>query len=415
MDTMTPLQPDTDLPPENHKVLYVDDEQILLTVFEALMEGDGLDIRTLNDSREIDTILKEHGPFAAVLSDQRMPVVDGVTVLSKVAANDPDTRRIMVTGYSDANDTARAVNLGGISHYVSKPWNEEQFRQLILNSVTQYNLLHRNRILLDVIQEKNARLQELLEGTVASTTRMLSDMVGHVNEHAAQQAGRFRSLGMAVLDMLQVSSAEERWEIERAFDLVNLGLVMLPSHVQIALTREGLNALNNFPMARNHHMVTAQLVERIPRFQGVARIIRLSHKNFDGTGEPSGERVRGFDIPLGARLLHILYDLDRYGSMKHKSREVLNAMSKEPARYDVSIISRMMQAPTTARRDSGEVFISINSLVPGMVLINDVVTGVGHVLLRAGTILNDTNINVLKEWHSLEPVAASSLAVRRPD
>jgi response regulator RpfG family c-di-GMP phosphodiesterase len=415
MDTMTLPLPDTELPADNLKVLYVDDEQILLTVFEALMEGDGLHIHTLNESRDIDAVLKEHGPFAVVLSDQRMPVLDGVTVLSRVAESDPDTRRIMVTGYSDASDTARAVNLGGISHYVSKPWNEEQFRQLILNSVTQYNLLRRNRILLDVIQDKNARLQELLEGTVASTTRMLSDMVGHANEHAAHQAGRFRSLGMAVLDMLQDVTPEERWEIERAFDLVNLGLVMLPSHVQVALTREGLNALNNFPMARNHHLVTAQLVERIPRFQGVANIIRLSRKNFDGTGEPANERIRGFDLPLGARLLHILYDLDRYGSMKHKSREVLHAMVKEPSRYDAQIINRMLQSQPTSRREAPEMYVSINSLLPGMVLVNDIVTGVGHVLLRAGTILNDTNINVLREWHALEPVAASSVAVRRSD
>jgi response regulator RpfG family c-di-GMP phosphodiesterase len=398
--------------PENTKVLYVDDEAILLTLFQALMEDDGLDIHVLSDSRRIDDVLREEGPFAVVLSDQRMPDVDGVTVLAHAAKQDPDTRRIMVTGYSDAGDTARAVNLGGISHYVSKPWREEQFRQFVLDSVAQYNLLRRNRLLLEVIQEQNAHLQELLEGTIASTTRMLSDMVAHVNEHAAQQAGRFRSLGMAVLDMIPDVSNVERWEIARAFDLVNLGLVMLPSHIQAALSREGLNALNNFPMARNHHLVTAQLVERIPRFRGVAEIIRLSRKHFDGTGEPVNERVRGFDLPLGARLLHILYDLDRYGSLKGKSREILHAMVKDPSRYDVQIINRMLQWQPAGKRDSSELFISIDSLVPGLILVNDVVTGVGHVLLKAGTMLNDTNINVLLEWHLLEPVAADSIAVR---
>ncbi|MBK7260222.1 MAG: response regulator [Ignavibacteriae bacterium] len=124
----------------NTRVLYVDDEQALLTVFGLLLRKEGVEIHTLQDPTQIGSMLDEHGPFAIVLSDQRMPGMDGVKVLEAVAHRHPSTVRVMVTGFVDHADTTRAINVAGIASYIAKPWNDALLRILIQESVDRYNL-----------------------------------------------------------------------------------------------------------------------------------------------------------------------------------------------------------------------------------------------------------------------------------
>ena len=125
---------------ENRKVLYLDDEAELLNAFTDLMRKEKIQVYTLQDSRNIKETLENDGPFAVVLSDQRMPVYDGVKVLETVQQIFPDTIRILITGYSDQKDTIRAINIGGITSYISKPWDDDDVKKQIWNWVSQYNL-----------------------------------------------------------------------------------------------------------------------------------------------------------------------------------------------------------------------------------------------------------------------------------
>ena len=93
----------------NTRVLYVDDEQALLTVFGLLLRKEGVEIHTLQDPTQIGSMLDEHGPFAIVLSDQRMPGMDGVKVLEAVAHRHPSTVRVMVTGFVDRGEQLPCV------------------------------------------------------------------------------------------------------------------------------------------------------------------------------------------------------------------------------------------------------------------------------------------------------------------
>ncbi len=395
----------------NQKILYVDDEPGLLSTFTSMMKRGPLEPYTLDDPELIDSTLEAHGPFAVVLSDQRMPGKDGVEVLASVARHHPETIRIMVTGFADYHDTVRAINEGQIKHFVSKPWDDRTLRTLLEESVLQYNLLTERRYLTEQLQAKNAELTELLEGTVAGTSRLLSDLVGYVNQPAAGQVDRVRRLGNALLPLIADVSETERWEIQRALELFNLGLTFLPPWIQITLNKDGLGSLHRFPVALNHHLTTAKLLEGIPRFSGVAQIIRFMAKNFDGTGEPADAFLRGKDIPLGSRLLYILLDLERKSTPNFKGREVLEHMMKYPHKYDVDLIQT-----TLGRRESHdgtirEATVSVDELRPGMVLLQNVTTREGEFLLGADTILNETSINILLQWNKREEVE-QSISVR---
>jgi response regulator RpfG family c-di-GMP phosphodiesterase len=263
---------------DNRRVLYVDDEPQLLNSFLSLMRKENFKITILQDSEKITDILNSNEEYALVLSDQRMPGYDGVKVLEAVKENNPDTIRVLVTGYADYKDTIRAINVSEISSYISKPWDDDQLKRQVNDWVTQYNLKLHNKYLTKLLDEENYKLNELLDGTVAQIVRVLGDLSKHV------------------------SPVVDKWHMFRAFDLFNLGVALLPLWLQTSIASNGLSAIDSSPVARNHHLIAANLLKNIPGLETIARIIELLAKNYNGTGEPENEKTAGTDIPFGARL-----------------------------------------------------------------------------------------------------------------
>ncbi len=388
----------------NTKVLYVDDETALLSAFTSLFRREGLQIHTLADSTSIDRSLEQDGPFALVVSDQRMPGLDGVGTLERVRLKSPDTIRVMLTGFADQDDTVRAINTAEISRYIAKPWDDTQLRQIVHECVDSYNLAGENHYLSHELALRNASLEELLEGTVGETIQLLSHLISYINIHAANQTDRVRTLGNAVLNLSHTITAEERWDIQRALELFNLGIAVLPPWIQVTLNKEGLWSLARFPVALNHHLMAYDLLKDIPRFDRVARIIQLSHKDFDGGGEPVSIVIKGHDLPLGARLLRILIDLDSLSTEHFRGRDMLQKMVHQGKKYDTELISLMLGLESTLRGSHAEKRASIQELEEGMILVEDMVTLRGHVMIRAGSTLTKPVLKILSQTRQYDPI-----------
>ena len=393
----------------NNRLLYVDDEESLLSAFNSLMRKEDMEIHTHQDPLHIEKNLKEVGPFAVVFSDQRMPGLDGVGVLECVSHLHPSTVRVMVTGFANHEDTLRAINIGGISYHISKPWKDEELRGLARDSINRYNLVEENRFLVDELSAANKNLHELLEGTVSQTVRLLGDMVGYVNPQGAALSSRIRELGEAFIKLMPDIDPQEPWNIRRAFALSFLGLAVLPPWIQISLNKQGLKALTRFPVAKNHHLVAAELLKDIPRFGEVARILCLQEKNFDGSGEPAGETISGLQIPVGARLLHILIDLERLTTDRFKGRQVLEWMSTQEGKYDSTMIGVVLHGATYRAATETDLEVGIADLQPAMIILADVVSKSGQCLFWKGAALSATSISVLRQWHSKDPVEGNIL------
>jgi response regulator RpfG family c-di-GMP phosphodiesterase len=390
----------------NTKVLYVDDEAALLSAFRSLLRKEDVETHVLQDSTQIASTLDKDGPFAVVFTDQRMPGLDGVGVLEAVAGSHPATIRVMVTGYSDHEDTLRAINIGGITSYIPKPWKDDQLRELTRECVQRYNLAGENKHLLGALSEANQSLQELLDGTVAGAVRLLGDMIQSVNPDAASRGSRVRQLGRAFLGLMQEVGADERRDITTALDLCFLGIAVLPPWIQVSLNKQGLTALDRFDVAKNHHLLAAGLIKDIPRFEDVARILRLLGKEYDGSGDPSDEHVSGENIPLGARLLHILVELEKRRSDNFRGKEMLEKMLSQPAKFDAKIITRMLNRPESRPPTATEGEVDVASLQPGMVILEDVMSASRQCLLRAGATLSAMSISYLQQWHGKDPIPA---------
>jgi response regulator RpfG family c-di-GMP phosphodiesterase len=389
---------------KNNRILYVDDEAALLSAFVSLLRKEAVEVHVLQDSASIESVLAEKGPFAVVFSDQRMPALDGVGVLEAVARIHPTSIRVMITGYADHNDTLRAINVGGIASYIPKPWVDDAMRKLVREYVERYNLAGENKFLLGALQTANAALSEALNGTVTGTVRLLSDMIQSLNPDAGVRGARIRQIGKAFLDMMPELPEDERRDITIALDLCFLGIAVLPPWIQVSLNKQGLNSLERFQDVKAHHLLAAGLVQEIPRFGSVARILRLMGKNFDGSGEPIAEYAAGGHIPLGARLLHILVEMDRKTTDKFRGREVLEWMLGQPNRFDAALIGRMLKRPETRTTDASTFETGIDDLKPGMVVLEDVVSASKQCLLRAGTAVTQMSINILKEWDHQDPL-----------
>ncbi len=335
---------------ENRKVLFVDDDEGFCNAFKVFMGDQSVEVYTLMDSTVIEDFLKSNGPFAVVLSDQIMPGKDGIAVLREVMKTSPDTMRIMVTGCADVETVKGAVNEGGIIQYISKPWNDDEVRSLINNLVTRYNATMEKRFLLGELKLKNEALQLILQGTETGVEELLRDLIAAVGVNVASQNLKIKKLGQAVLKMMPKLSEKEKWEIRRALELFNLGLALLPSRVQRRIITEGMGVIKEIPLAQNHHLLAAQLLSGIPKFEGVANIILLMRKDFDGIGEPYSNNTKGKDLPLGSRILRILLDLENKSTGHFGEREVLKSMIKESGIYDIELIGKLFGVETEEDR-----------------------------------------------------------------
>jgi response regulator RpfG family c-di-GMP phosphodiesterase len=389
---------------ENKKILYIDDEPEMINSFKALMRKENIQIITLQHSIEIDNLLNTEGPFSVVLSDQRMPDLDGAQVLEKVKEQSPETIRVLITGYSDYKDTIRAINLGGISSYISKPWEDEEIKRQVKDWITQYNLKKHNNYLLNLLDEENKKLSELLDGTVAQTVHILGDFACHVSPQVAELGNKVKTIGIAFLDKLPGLSVEERWEILRALDLFNLGFALLPPSLQSAIAKSGLSVSDNLQVARNHNLLAAGLIKNIPRFENVARIIELHTKDFDGSGEPKNVNLSADEIPFGARLMHILIDIINPPSGKLRGFELLQHMESMPKKYDVRIIKQILGKNLQTNFTVEEKFLRVNELQAGMVILKEVRSISGELLLKANVTLTETFIVILHQWHVRDPL-----------
>jgi DNA-binding NtrC family response regulator len=156
-------------PPPRARVLYVDDEDDVREVFEAVFQGD-FDVATAPGGAEALEKMESES-FDVLVSDMRMDPMRGSELLAKAYERHKDTQRILLTGYSDHDDLAAAVNDGHVFAYVQKPWDAEQLKLTIDRAADQRRLELENRRLVDELQRANDRLRGDVEAVVRTVSR----------------------------------------------------------------------------------------------------------------------------------------------------------------------------------------------------------------------------------------------------
>ena len=130
------------------KILFVDDDALLLQTHQRQLRK-LYQVEVAQGAEAALVAIREHGPFAVIVSDMRMPGMNGVQLLAKVREIAPDTVRMMLTGYGDLNSAMEAVNEGHIFRFLTKPCSRSTLAKALDASIAQYRLVTAERELSD--------------------------------------------------------------------------------------------------------------------------------------------------------------------------------------------------------------------------------------------------------------------------
>ena len=139
-------------------ILCVDDEPIVLSSLERLFRKDNYTIYTASNGNEALELLKEN-TVDLIISDYRMPEMNGLELLKTVKNLYPSTIRVILSGYADFNNAVASINEGQIYRFCHKPWDNEELRVTVKQCLEYHDLLKQNRILLRRLQKQNIELQ----------------------------------------------------------------------------------------------------------------------------------------------------------------------------------------------------------------------------------------------------------------
>lgn len=163
-----------------HTLLFVDDEKNILKSLSRLFFDDDYEILLAQSGKEALDMIDNGARPVVIVSDQQMPVMNGVEFLSQAKEKLPDSIRMILTGYADINAAMDAINRGGIYRYIMKPWNDGDLKLAVREAIARYELVQKNRDLTAELKEKNRALEDLnttLEQKVLERTKELKNKV----------------------------------------------------------------------------------------------------------------------------------------------------------------------------------------------------------------------------------------------
>lgn len=161
------------------RILCVDDEKNVLRSIERLFLDENYEILTAMTGDEGLKILSETSPVQLVMSDYRMPGMNGVEFLKQVCLRWPDTVRIVLSGYADTGSVVDAINEGEIYKFIPKPWNDHELTVTVANALERYELHMKNIALTEELKRTNSELEEINNTLELRIEERTSDLVFH--------------------------------------------------------------------------------------------------------------------------------------------------------------------------------------------------------------------------------------------
>ena len=369
-------------PTPSLRILCVDDDANMLSAYQRNLRKQ-FSLDTVPSGAEALRLIRDHGPYAVIVADMRMPEMDGVELLTEVERLAPQTIRIMLTGNADQLTAMDAVNRGHIFRFLTKPCAPETLVAALCAGQEQYRL---------VTAEK-----ELLEKTLNGSVQLLIEVLSLADPAGF---GRCQILRDNILTFARHFNLPQTWDMEMGAMLAQIGCVTLPPAV-LAKWRSG-SLLSGAEKDLIAHVpeVGAQLLGNIPRLEQVARMVRYQHKNFDGTGLPHDD-VAGQDIPIGSRLLKVLADLASLEAASKPKALALQAMQRRLGYYDPTVIQAVSVSLDIYLPSAEDLHVAAKDLQPGYLIMSDIKNVDGILIVKAGATVSPLLLARLRAFASL--------------
>jgi response regulator RpfG family c-di-GMP phosphodiesterase len=440
-------------PPERRaRILCVDDEPNILSSLRRLLRTPGYEI-FLAESGRAGLALLETETVDIVISDMRMPEMDGARFLEQVRDRWPDTIRLLLTGYADIQSILDAINRGEIYRYITKPWNDNDIL-LIVRHALERKELERQKLQLEALtKSQNEQLKELnatlenkvqlrtvelnkalgsltsanekLKSSFLTSIKIFSSLIEMRNGNLAGHSRRVADLARRLAAKIGLEASETQ-DIFVAGLLHNIGKIAFSDDLLnlsvSTMSAESLGLYRKFPIRGE------QLLIPLDDLREVAKIVRSQQERFDGEGFP--DHLAGFNIPIGARILALASDYFnlQIGTLAPRKLRPDEAqaliLQNGGKRYDPAVVAafnELLHGPAASDKQGinsaadalPELQLKTSELKPGMVIGRDLITRDGFLLLSAGHTIDERMIRQIRDFEVSPSGSTLSIFVRQ--
>lgn len=416
-------------------VLCVDDEPSILSALRRLFRGRGLQVKVAESGQAALTLMESEA-FDLVISDMRMPEMDGVVFLEQVRQRWPDTMRLLLTGYADISSIMGAINRGEIYRYIAKPWDDNDIILIVQAALQQRAMAIEQRRLQALVQQQNEALKafnaslelkveertaelkqgnaslnnanERLKNNFITSIKVFTSLIELRNSKLAGHSRRVADLARRLAQRMDLNSRQiqETFVAGLLHEIGKVGFddMLMDTPIVMMNTRQ----LEGY---RKHPTRAAQMLMPLEELKGAADMIGSHLERFDGAGYP--QQLVGQHIPVGARILSVACDYDslQIGLLAQCQLPVAEALAVmvrgSGRRYDPAVVQALVALLGEPAGPAGsspadkpvELSLGVAELHAGMVLSRDFITPSGLLMLTAGHVFDDA---VIKKIISFE-------------
>lgn len=413
--------------PGPRTVLCVDDEANILSALRRLLRPHGFQVIVAESGQAGLTVL-ESTPVDLVISDMRMPEMDGSKFLEHVRQRWPDTMRLLLTGYADVSSIIEAINRGEIYRYITKPWDDHDLVLIVQQALERKVLEGEKKKLEEQVFLQNEELKILnsgLEAKVQARTQELQTANGKLKKNYLNTIKVFSNLmelrggnlsghSRMVADLARRTAASMGLPEAAQQELFVAGL--LHDIGQIGLSDEVLSkpvgrlSETELNLYRRHSVWGEQALMSQDDMYGVAALIRSHHERYDGLGFPDG--LAGDAISIAASILMVVeafLDLQagNLSQAKLSTSEARSMIARgRGTQFNPEVVDVFLQVTLNAApvAEAPAIMLKTTELMPGMVMARDLKTHDGIVLLSAEHVLTEKLIRLLQQRESRDDI-----------
>lgn len=377
------------------KILLVDDETNVLQAYTRVLRT-RFALDTAEGGEQALDMLARGGPYAVLVSDMRMPGMDGVQLLSLARDRFPDTVRVMLTGNADQQTATDAVNQGAIFRFLGKPCESELLAKTLDQAIRQHQL----------ITAEKALVEDTLKGAIRMLVELLSCLDPISFGRAQAMAGHAEAIGAEM-------GMEDPWVLGIASILSQIGILTVPDGLASKLHAGAFLNSAERDLANRIPEIGADLIRNIPRLEGVAEAVLYMNKNVNGTGyPPDGRKADG--IPLGGRILRVVWDYERLLSKFGNPIATVRDMEARTTWYDLEVLRAFgrcldrlgLEAPPQPTQQIG-----LHELRIGHVLLAGIETAGGLLVVPEGTVIGLAHLQKLRNFARLSGIREPLLVI----
>lgn len=346
-------------------ILMVDDDERILSGYKRNLRSN-YDVTALCLPENALRFLSEHQDIAVIVSDFKMPKMDGIKFLSAARKISPDSARIMLTGFADMQSTIDAVNEGNIFRFLTKPCSNDKLIMAIDAGIRQYELINTER--------------DLLNQTLKGGIKVMVDILSAVNPAAFSRSMRLFELTRKLAIRLKV---ENLWEVEVAALLSQIGCVTIPSEVLERKYQDKSLTPKESELYMKHPFFGMSFIRNIPRLENIAQAIGAQFECYDLADE--GRRA---GLHVSARLLKVANDYETYLESGKTSVQAMFQMHRDESWYDPQILAALDAEIAGIERNYVLRTLNLKDFRDNMIFGENIVDRNGIVLITKGSIMN---------------------------